>query len=59
MLYYIIRGTFFLLCKECKIEPVINGINMISVIDRDFKILKEQYDIRSTEKFDEYYHTNS
>ncbi len=59
MLYYIIRGTFFLLCKECKIEPAINGINMISVIDRDFKILKEQYDIRSTEKFDEYYHTNS
>lgn len=53
MLYHVIRGTFLLLCNENGTESKIGGIDVISMIDRDFKILFEQYMNRSTEKFEE------
>ncbi len=55
MLYFVIRKSFLLLCKEKKVETMINGQNIISMIDRDFDVLYYQYSIRSTENFEKYY----
>ena len=55
MLYLILRETFLLLCKEKKIETMIDGQDIISMMDRDFDVLYNQYKIRSTERFDRYY----
>lgn len=55
MLYDIIRDTFQLLCKEKNEEPIINGMDIISMIDKDFKELYKQYAKRSTENFERYY----
>lgn len=57
MLYYIIRETFILLCKENKAETMISDQDIISIIDRDFDILYNQYINRSTENFEKYYNT--
>ena len=59
MLYFTIRETFLLLCREKKAETKIDGQDIISMIDRDFADLCHQYDIRSTERFEEYYNVNS
>lgn len=59
MLYYIIRKTFLLLCNEMKAESMVEGQDIISMIDRDFNILNEQYEIRSTERFENYYNPGS
>ena len=59
MLYFIIRETYLLLCNEKKVESMIEGQDIISMIDRDFNILHKQYEIRSTEKFDRYYNLGS
>lgn len=58
MLYHIIRGTFLKLYEEKHLEPIIEKMDIISMIDRDFKIMHEQYKIRSTEKFENYYGEN-
>lgn len=55
MLYFIIRETFLLLCKEKKVEAMIEGQDIIFMIDRDFNIIYKQYEIRSTERFERYY----
>lgn len=55
MLYFIIRKTFLMLCKEKKVGTMIDGQDIISMADRDFDILYNQYENRSTEKFDRYY----
>ncbi|MCI8363613.1 MAG: hypothetical protein HFG34_01485 [Eubacterium sp.] len=55
MLYFIIRKTFLLLCKEKEVEPMIDGQDIISMLDRDFEVLYDQYLNRSTENFDRYY----
>ncbi|MDE6025834.1 MAG: hypothetical protein K2G45_10320 [Lachnospiraceae bacterium] len=59
MLYYIIRETFLLLCKECNVEALVDGHDIISMIDRDFKVLYDQYQNRSTENFEKYYNSAS
>lgn len=59
MLYFIIRETFLLLCKEKKVETTIDGQDIISMIDRDFDVLSNQYQIRSTERFENYYNGGS
>lgn len=59
MLYFIIRGTFLLLCKEKKAETMIDGQGIISMIDRDFEVLCSQYNLRSTETFERYYNSGS
>ena len=55
MLYYVIRGTFLLLCKELDIENSIDGNDVIAMIDRDFAVLYGQYERRSTDNFKNYY----
>lgn len=52
MLYYVMRGTFLLMCKEKGVEALIDGNDVIPMIDRDFEVLYEQYKIRSTEMFE-------
>lgn len=52
MLYYVLRGTFLLMCKEKGVEVLIDGNDVIPMIDRDFEVLYEQYKIRSTEMFE-------
>lgn len=59
VLYLMIRETFLLLCKEKNVEIMIDGQDIISMIDRDFDILYNQYNIRSTERFDMYYNLGS
>lgn len=56
MLYYVIRSTFLILCDEKRVDSKVGGNDIISMMDRDFRILWEQYIKRSTEKFKEYYH---
>lgn len=55
MLYYVICGTFVLLCKEKGEKPMIDEMDIIAMADRDFKIICKQYKARSTEKFENYY----
>lgn len=52
MLYYVIRGTFLLMCREKGVKALIEENDVISMIDRDFEVLLEQYKIRSTEMFE-------
>lgn len=52
MLYYVIRGTFLLMCREKAVKALIEENDVISMIDRDFEVLLEQYKIRSTEMFE-------
>lgn len=52
MLYYVVRGTFLLICREKGVETLIDGNDVISMIDRDFEVLYEQYEMRSTERFE-------
>ena len=52
MLYYVMRGTFLLMCKEKGMEALIDENDVISMVDRDFEVLYEQYKIRSTEMFE-------
>ncbi len=59
MLYLMIRKTFLLLCREKKTGVVIAEQDIISMIDRDFEVLYNQYQKRSTENFDKYYGLSS
>lgn len=59
MLYLIIRQTFIFLCEEKEVETEIEGQNIISMLDRDFIVLSNQYQIRSTENFEKYYNYDS
>ncbi|MDE5598383.1 MAG: hypothetical protein K2J04_11175 [Lachnospiraceae bacterium] len=52
MLYHVIRGTFLLMCREKGVEALVDGNDVISMIDRDFEVLHEQYKIQSTEMFE-------
>ena len=39
MLYYVIRDTFLLICGEKGVEALVNGDDIISMIDRDFAVI--------------------
>lgn len=52
MLYHVLRNTFLFMCKEKGAETLVDGNDVISMIDRDFEVLHEQYKIRSTEMFE-------
>lgn len=41
MLYYVIRNTFLLMCSEKDVEALVDGNDVISMIDRDFEVLYE------------------
>lgn len=55
MLYYVTRDTFLLICREKGVEALVNGSDIISMIDRDFEVLYGQYKIRSIDMFERYY----
>ena len=59
MFYFIIRETFLLLCGEKQIEAMVDVHDIISMVDRDFNVLHNQYKIRSTERFERYYNSGS
>lgn len=52
MLYYAIRNTFVMLCHKHNEKNAINGVDVIAITDRDIVDLLEQYEKRSTEKFE-------
>lgn len=52
MLYYTIRNTFVMLCGEQDEGTVINGLDVIAMVDKDIVELLGQYDKRSTENFE-------
>lgn len=55
MLYYVVRGTFLMLCKDAGGKDVIRENDIISMADKEFELLYKQYEERSTEKFEAYY----
>lgn len=55
MVYYVVRNIFSEICNISNIDISNDNPNIIEILDRDFKILEEQYQVRSTEKFDLYY----
>lgn len=55
MLYYVVRNIFSEICYMSNTDTSHDNPNIIEILDRDFNILKEQYDKRSTEKLDLYY----
>lgn len=55
MLYYVVRNIFLEICNIGNIDISNDNPNIIGILDRDFKILEDQYYVRSTEKFDLYY----
>lgn len=52
MLYYTIRDTFLLFCNDQNVDPTIDGIDLISILDKDFDELYQQYQKYSTENFE-------
>lgn len=52
MLYFAIRNTFIMLCHKHNEEFTINEVDIIAMIDRDIVELMDQYEKRSTEKFE-------
>ena len=55
MLYYPMKYLFEYLCNETKVDRTINGQDIISMLERDISILRNQYEERSVDKFDLYY----
>ncbi|MDE6208958.1 MAG: hypothetical protein K2M73_04690 [Lachnospiraceae bacterium] len=55
MLYYVLRNIFPEICNASNIDLSNDDPNIMKILDRDFDILKNQYNIRSTENFDLYY----
>lgn len=50
-----IFNTYTVLCEKLKIDSKINNIDIVSKIEKDFKLLKNQYENMSTENFENYY----
>ena len=46
------RGTFLLMCKEKGVETLVDGNDVVSMLDRDFEVMYRQYQSRSTELFE-------
>lgn len=59
MLYYVVRNIYPEICNIANIDDSTDDLNITEILDRDFDILKKQYDIRSTENFDLYYGLNN
>lgn len=55
MLYDVIRSVYIDLHKQPDSTLHEEDVKLISVLDRDFALLDEQYGRRSTESFDDYY----
>ncbi len=55
MIYYVVKNSFSKICNADTIDICNNDPNIMDILDRDFKILEEQYRNRSTENFDLYY----
>ena len=55
MLYMTIFNTFTLLCENLKIDSKINDIDIVSKVEKDFKLLESQYEKISAENFENYY----
>ena len=58
MLYYTIEHTFRLLCDILQAPTEIADIDIIAKADRDYCVMTNQYNNRSTENFEKYYSTN-
>lgn len=59
MLYYVLRHTFIVICDKSSINVSGDEPDIIKILDRDFNILRNQYNIKSTENFDSYYGLDS
>lgn len=52
MLYHAIRNTYVMLCHKYNEKNTINGVDIVAITDRDIVELLDQYEKRSTEKFE-------
>ncbi len=59
MLYYTIEHSYRLLCDILEIPTNIADIDIIKKTDRDYGVMTEQYNKRSTKNFEKYYAKNS
>ena len=55
MLYYVVKDVFLYLHKEFGIEMCEEDALLIQNLDRDFELLHEQYQMRTSENFELYY----
>ena len=55
MLYYVLKDVFTYVHKKYDIEMLLKDQNLLQNLDRDFQVLYEQYERRSTENFELYY----
>lgn len=58
MLYYTIEHSYRILCNYLEESTNISDIDIIAKTDKDYCIMTEQYNNRSTENFEKYYSTN-
>lgn len=55
MLSVTLIHTYKLLCKDANEDTDINGIDILAILDKEYKILRNKFENRSTQKFEEYY----
>lgn len=55
MLCYVVKDVFLYLHKELEIEMFVEDILLLQNLERDFKLLNEQYRMCTTENFELYY----
>ena len=55
MIYHVIRSIFPNIYRELKLAIPDEDKSILNILDRDMKMLKEQYDRRSTFNFESYY----
>lgn len=55
MLCTVLRHLYQMICEEYSESEIIEGINMSNKLDKNFTLITNQYDQRSTDKFEEYY----
>lgn len=58
MLYLTILKSYIFLCDTLKVNVEINGINIITKISKDYELLINQFNKKSTDNFESYYKQN-
>lgn len=55
MFYLTVVHSYRMICKEAGVDGIINGIDVLLLLDESATLLVEQYSKRKTENFDAYY----
>ena len=55
MLHRVVSHMYSNMCQELEVDTVINGIDILEKAEKDYNVLIEQYNKRSTELFERHY----